>query len=188
MGPIIQVKMEMHVFVRSFVCMQGWVDSGDWTGSLVCTRQASALPLSQQLLASPVFRFLIKACLSLESIGNNEEKRKCVYVLRSDSDQLTERLPDPTCILQSLPTRLLSVPQLPSCALFILASQRLGLSHQALYDLLLFFPCLFYMCLVPKSLARRCVSLWEGFGLRAGHVSWTLSLIWQPGYLSLSVS
>lgn len=99
MGPVIQVKMEMHVFVHSFVCMQSWMDSGDWTGSLVCTHQASALPLSQQLLASPVFRFLIKACLSLESIGNNEEKRKCVYVLRSDSDQLTERLPDPACIL-----------------------------------------------------------------------------------------
>lgn len=99
MGPVIQVKMEMHVFVHSFVCMQGWMDSGDWTRSLVCTRQASALPLSQQLLASLVFRFLIKACLSLENIGNNEEKRKCVYVLRSDSDQLTERLPDPACIL-----------------------------------------------------------------------------------------
>lgn len=28
MGPVIQVKMEMHVFVRSFVCMQGWMDSG----------------------------------------------------------------------------------------------------------------------------------------------------------------
>lgn len=109
--------MEMHIFVRSFVCLQGWVDSGDWTGSLVCTRQANALPLSQ-LLASPVFRFLIKVCLSLESISNSTEEKKRVYVLKGDSDRLTERLPGPACILQSPPTRLLSLPQLPSRAVY----------------------------------------------------------------------
>lgn len=140
----------MHIFVRSFVCLQGWVDSADWTGNLVCTRQASALPLSQ-LLASPVFRFLIKVCLSLESISSSTEKRKSVYVLKSDSDQLTERLPGPAYILQSPPTRLLSLPQLPSHTLFILASQRLGLSHQALYDLLLFA---FLILHVPGSKER----------------------------------
>lgn len=92
MGPVIQVKMEMHIFICFFVCMWEWVDSGDWTGSLVCTCQASALPLSQ-LLASPVFRFLIEVYLSLENISNSKEKRKCVCVFKSDAGQLTERLP-----------------------------------------------------------------------------------------------
>lgn len=57
--------MEMHTCVCFFVCV-GSVDSGDWTGSLVCTCRASALPLSQ-LLGSPAFRFLINVYLSLEN-------------------------------------------------------------------------------------------------------------------------
>lgn len=59
------------------------------------------------------FKFFIKVYLSLENISNSKEKRKCVYVFKSDADQLTERLPGPSLYLQSLPTRLLSVPPAP---------------------------------------------------------------------------
>lgn len=157
----------------------------DWKPRLYTS--GKCLPPSQQLLASPIFWFLIKACLSLEIIDNNEEKRKRVYVLKSDSDQLTERLPDPACILQSLPTRLLSVPQLPSCALFILASQRLGLGHQALYDLLLFslayFTCAWFQRAWPEGVFP-CGNVLD-YG--TGHVSWTLSLIWdQAAWIPVS--
>lgn len=70
----------MHTCVCFFVCV-GSVDSGDWTGSLVCTCRASALPLSQ-LLGSPAFRFLINVYLSLENTSNSKKKRKSVYVLQ----------------------------------------------------------------------------------------------------------
>lgn len=67
----------------------------------------------------PVFRVLIEVDLSLENVSNSKEKRKCVYVFKSDAGQLTERLPGPSLYLQSLPTRLLSVPPAPiSCSVY----------------------------------------------------------------------
>lgn len=92
MGPAIQVKMEMHTFVCFFVWMwAGWI-LGTGLEALFVHARASALPLSQ-LQASPIFKFLINVFLSLENISNSKKKRKCVYILESGADQLTERVP-----------------------------------------------------------------------------------------------
>lgn len=79
MGPVIQVKMEMHSFVCFFVCMWGgWILGKPCVYVPdTCFTRASSRPL-------PFFRFLIKVYLSLENISNSKEKRKCVYVLKSD--------------------------------------------------------------------------------------------------------
>lgn len=108
-------------FVSLCVCGGGQV-LGDWTRSFVPGKCSAT-----ETIPRPFFSwFHRKVYLSIGNSSNSREKRKCVYVLKRDSCLFSEWLPGPSLYLQSANKAAIST-RIPSSALFILASKRLGL-------------------------------------------------------------